>query len=196
MSLPVLGDALPRRGNAFSKAFGRLGLRLFGWTVEGELPNVPKLIGIGAPHTSNWDFVTGVLLILGWGLDAHWIGKHTIFRWPFGAFFRFLGGIPVERGKTKGFVDQIVDIYDESEQMVIGIAPEGTRSKVDRWKTGFYHIAHKAGVPIIPIHWDYSRKAIVFGPPITTTGDLDADLETIFAYYTAQLGVHPLEVKG
>lgn len=196
MELPALGEALPRRGNVFSRAVGTGILRAFGWRLEGTLPDVPKVLGIGAPHTSNWDFVFGIAAVLALGLRANWIGKHTLFRWPVGGLMRWLGGIPVDRTHAQGLVEQAVAMFDSRDRLVLGIAPEGTRKKVERWKTGFYHIAHGAGVPILPFYWDYRRKVLGFGPPLVPSGDLDADLERIYAFYTRVHGRHPLEMKG
>jgi 1-acyl-sn-glycerol-3-phosphate acyltransferase len=193
---PALGDALPRRGNGLSRALGAGLLRVFGWRIEGTLPDEPRLLGIGAPHTSNWDFVFSIAAMLALGLRANWIGKHTLFRWPLGGLMRWLGGIPVDRTRSRGFVEQVVGMFNSRDALLLGIAPEGTRKKVDRWKTGFYHIAHGAGVPILPIYWDYGRKVLGFGPPITPTGDLKADLERIYAFYARIHGRHPLEMKA
>lgn len=191
MSLPALGDALPKRGTWFSRGLGRAVLKIMGWRFEGAFPNVPKFVGIVAPHTSNWDFIIGMAVVVGSGLDAHWIGKHTIFRPPFGGFMRWLGGMPVNRSETKGAVPQIVEIFDEREQLIIGIAPEGTRKRVDRWKTGFYHIALGAKVPILLAYFDYPRKVVGIGPTIMPSGDLEADMKTIRAFFADFVGKYP-----
>ena len=151
MALPELGDAIPQRGNRFSRWFWSAVFRMAGWDVEGEIPNLSKFVIIGAPHTSNWDFPVAMALVLAIGLDAHWIGKHTLFRWPFGGLMRRLGGVPVVRSERRGEVDQIVEQFKDHERMVFGLSPEGTRRRVERWKTGFYHIALGAGVPILPV---------------------------------------------
>ena len=152
--------------------------------MEGEIPNLPKFVIIGAPHTSNWDFPVAMSLVLALGLDAHWIGKHTLFRWPFGGLMRWFGGMPVVRSERGGVVAQVIDIFKGRERMVFGLSPEGTRKRVDQWKTGFYHIALGAGVPIVPGYFDYPRKVIGFGPPLMPSGDIEADISTLQAFYT------------
>ena len=184
MAIAELGEAVPRRGNRFSRGFWRAVFRLSGWHIEGALPNLPKFVIIGAPHTSNWDFPVAMSMVLALGLDAHWIGKHTLFRWPFGGVMRWFGGIPVVRSERRGVVDQIIEIFESRERLVFGVSPEGTRKRVDRWKTGFYHIAVGAGVPIVPAYFDYPRKVIGFGLPLTPSGDKEADIAFLKAFYT------------
>jgi len=191
MPLPELGDAIPKRGNRFTRGFWRAAFRLAGWDCEGEIPNLPKFVIIGAPHTSNWDFPIAMAFVLAIGLDARWIGKHTLFRRPFGGFMRWLGGMPVVRSERRGVVDQVMEIFDGHERMVFGVAPEGTRKRVDRWKTGFYHIAMGAGVPILPGYFDYPRKRVGFGAPFTPTGDIEADVQTLKAFYAPYKGKKP-----
>ena len=123
-------------------------LNLFGWGLVAELPPVHKYLLIGAHHTSNWDLPVVLLMMAALGLRLRWIGKDSLFKGPQGYLMRWLGGIPVERGAKKNFVGQIVDLYQEQQEMVITIAPEGTRSAIDHWKTGFYHIASGANIPI------------------------------------------------
>lgn len=191
MALPELGDAIPQRGNRCSRWFWRAVFRMAGWDVEGQIPNLSKFVIIGAPHTSNWDFPVAMAFVLAVGLDAHWIGKHTLFRWPFGGFMRWLGGTPVVRSEQRGVVDQVVEQFEDHERMVFGLSPEGTRKRVERWKTGFYHIALGAGVPILPGYFDYPRKMIGFGAPLMPTGDLEADIETLKAFYAPFRGKKP-----
>ncbi len=191
MALPELGDAVPKRGNRFSRGFWRAVFRLAGWDFEGEIPNLPKFVIIGAPHTSNWDFPVAMAFVFAIGLDARWIGKHTLFRRPFGGFMRWLGGTPVVRSERRGVVAQVIDVFAGQEQIVFGVAPEGTRKRVDRWKTGFYHIAVGAGVPILPGYFDYPRKMVGFGPSFNPTGDMEADIEKLKAFYTPFKGKKP-----
>lgn len=119
---------------------------------------------------------------------AYWMGKHTLFRWPFGPLFKWLGGIPIERSSAHGVVEQTVDAFSQHERLVIGIPPEGTRSKVSRWKTGFYHIAYKAKVPIVLGFVDFPTKTGGFGPLFAPTGDLEADLKEIQHFYGDKRG--------
>ncbi len=183
MSLLTLGDAIPRRGGRISRWFWSAVWRMTGWEMEGEIPNLPKFVLIGAPHTSNWDFPVAMSMVLALGLDAHWIGKHTLFRWPFGSLMRWFGGMPVVRSESRGVVAQVIDIFKDQERLVFGLSPEGTRKRVDQWKTGFYHIALGAGVPIVPAYLDYPRKVLGFGPPLMPSGDIEADIDTLQAFY-------------
>ena len=191
MPIPKLGEAIPTRGTRFSRAFWRAVVKIAGWDVEGELPNLPKFVIIGAPHTSNWDFPVAMAMLLAMGFDARWIGKHTLFRPPFGWLMRWLGGMPVVRSERRGVVAQIVEVFERQDHFIFGVSPEGTRKRVDRWKTGFYHIAHSAGVPIVPGYFDYPRKVVGFGPPLMPTGNLEADIQTLKTFYTPFTGKKP-----
>jgi 1-acyl-sn-glycerol-3-phosphate acyltransferase len=166
-------------------------LRTFGWRVEGQLPDLPKFVVIGAPHTSNWDFV--LLLALAFALKANprYMGKAELFRGPFTSFFRWCGGIPVDRSKSTGLVEQTVQVMNESEQFILVITPEGTRSKVRSWKSGFYHIAKQAGVPLVFGFIDAPRKTIGIGPTFTPTNSMDQDMKAIQAFYANMVGVNP-----
>ena len=163
-------------------------MALLGWRFEGELPNVRKGVIIVAPHTSNWDWVVGIAGKLALGLDANWLGKHTIFRGPLGALMGWLGGIPVDRTSSHDVVAQCVTQFNARERMMLGLAPEGTRKAVTRWKTGFYHIARGADVPIVPVSFDWTRKAITIGPPLVPSGDMDADLAVFSAFFLPARG--------
>ncbi len=166
-------------------------LETLGWRLEDQLPDLDKYLVIGGPHTSNWDFVLGLMGMEAIGLKRRWIGKHQLFRWPLGWFFRWLGGTPVDRSASHNFVDQVVDVYRRSEKLAIVMAPEGTRSKTDHWKTGFYYIALGAGVPILLGYLDYSRKQGGAGPLFHPTGDIEADFAVIREFYSDKRGLHP-----
>lgn len=127
---------IPRRGNVLTSAGGRLVLRLLGWRIEGAFPDLPKFLIIVAPHSSNWDWIIGMATVLALRVDARWIAKHTLFRGPCGPLMSWLGGIPVDRRASHGFVEQIADRYRQQSQLVIGVTPEGTRKRVETWKTG------------------------------------------------------------
>jgi 1-acyl-sn-glycerol-3-phosphate acyltransferase len=147
-----------------------------GWRVEGEIPNRPRLVIIAAPHTSNWDFVIGMAAKHALGLQALWLGKHTLFRPPLGWFMRALGGMPVDRSTSHDVVSGIVEEFSRREKFVIGLAPEGTRKRIARWRTGFYHIAHATHAPIVPVAFNWEVRAVQIGAPFETTGDLEKDL--------------------
>ncbi len=166
-------------------------LSVMGWRFEGAPPNLPKLIVIVAPHTSNWDFVVAMAAALALDLRVHWLGKHTIFRRPFGAILRRLGGIPVDRSARQGVVAQVVEAFRAHDRFVLGLSPEGTRKKVARWRTGFYNIARAANVPILAVALDFERKRIVIGPLFKATGDLEGDVEKMRAFFAPIKGKRP-----
>ena len=158
-------------------------LRIFGWRRAGQVPDAPKFVMIAAPHTSNWDFPVGLAIILAFKAKMYWLGKEPIFRWPFGTFFKWLGGIPVSRSKSGDVVAQSVQAFNEQVRMMMVVAPEGTRKKANHWKTGFYYIAMGANVPLVMGFVDYVRKEGGFGPTLMPTGDIEADMEKIRAFY-------------
>ena len=181
--IPAIGDALPRWGNRFTRAIGRFLLWLIGWRVSGEIPNVAKLVVIGAPHTSNWDGLLMALLWLALGIDFKWMGKHTLFRPPFGGLLKWLGGIPINRTANHGVVAATIAEFQQRDQLVLVLAPEGTRQQVSRWKTGFYHIAAGAAVPILPGVVYNDQRLVEFMPVIYPTGNLESDMSRILAAY-------------
>lgn len=168
-------------------------LKLTGWRVEGNLPaDCPKCVVIAAPHTSNWDLPN--MLLAGFALRAnlYWMGKRSIFRPPFGAFMRWLGGIAVNREKSNNLVAASVEAIRAARgSLQLVVPPEGTRSKVRYWKTGFYYIAHGAGVPIVLSYMDYARKVSGIGPVFHPTGDIERDMATIKAFYAPFKGKNP-----
>ena len=158
-------------------------MRLSGWRFDGTLPDVPKIVIVVAPHTTNWDFVIGVMVL--WALDIKisFLGKHTLFRGLFGKWMRSIGGIPVDRASTHGVVGDAVEAFRVAERMVLALAPEGTRQLDKGFRMGFLHIAHGAGVPVLLAYFDFSRKVVGFGPLMHTSGDANADLATVLNYY-------------
>jgi 1-acyl-sn-glycerol-3-phosphate acyltransferase len=180
-----------RAHGRLAAALGRFAMGVSGWRFEGEVPDVKKMVLIVAPHTSNWDFLTGLQAKLALRLGGTFIGKHTLFRWPLGVFMRWLGGVPVDREAAAGFADETARILTESERMTLVIAPEGTRKRTDRWKSGFYRIAVAAGVPILLTRFDYPRKLIVFGPVFHPTGDYEKDLVALQSHYRAEMALRP-----
>ena len=183
MQVPSLGPAVPRRGNSISRWIGRAMMSSGGWQFEGVVPNEPKFVIIVAPHTSNWDFFVGVAALFSLGFQISFLGKHTLFIWPVGIFMRWLGGIPVERTVKKDRVAATISAFDSADKLILAVAPEGTRKLVTEWKTGFYHVAHGAHVPIIPVAFDYGDKVVRLGAPFWTTGDKDSDILKIKEFY-------------
>jgi 1-acyl-sn-glycerol-3-phosphate acyltransferase len=190
--MQLLGSAQhnvsPQGGNRFSKWLGRTVLAAMGWQVAGQFPSREKYIITLAPHTSNWDFVVGVAILLASGLKISFLIKHSLFFWPFKLFLLNVGGIPVDRRAAQGIVGQMVDHFNNNDKLVLAITPEGTRRKVKEWKVGFLHIGNKAKVPVLPISLDYFDKVAKIGDPIELTGTIEADLNTVKAYYYGARG--------
>ncbi|MDA8485604.1 lysophospholipid acyltransferase family protein [Pseudomonas resinovorans] len=177
----MYGNYLPP--NPFAEAVGHGVLRLMGWRIEGRLPPLDKFVIIGAHHTSNWDFVLFLAVKFVLRLNARWFGKHTIFRWPFAGLMQRWGGVPIHRHLKLNMVEQAVERFRESREFMLVISPEGTRKRVERWKMGFYHIARGADVPVVPAALDYVNRRVVIGEPFYTTGDEQADLQQLLAFY-------------
>ena len=156
------------------------------WRIDGEFPDLPRFVLIVAPHTSNWDFVVALLCDLALDMDAAWLGKHTIFVGPFGRWLRSLGGIPVDRSASHKVVTQAAAEFGRRDRMILALAPEGTRKKVKGWKSGYWHIARAAGVPVLPVGLDFARRAAVIGEPRTLTASLEAD-EAVFKAFFASI---------
>lgn len=167
-------------------------LKLFGWTtVNSEELHRKKYILIGAPHTTNWDFPLTMLTMWTLRIQFSWVAKHTLFSGPLGYLLRKLGGIPVDRKARTGFLNSMVSAFENSDQLILAIAPEGTRSRTDHWKAGFYNIALKANVDIRLGYVDYSRKTIGLGPFLTPSGDVEADFLKIRDFYKDKRGKFP-----
>lgn len=158
-------------------------MKILGWKESGELPEAPQYILIIAPHTSNWDMFYGFILAFALRLDAYFMAKSQLFKWPFGPLVRWLGGLPIDRSVSGNTVERVVEIFKTNPRMVIAVAPEGTRSRATYWKTGFYRIALGAGLPILLGFIDYARKTGGPGPLITPTGNIDEDMKTIRKFY-------------
>ena len=169
----------------------RLGLFLSGWKVEGKKPKAPRFILVAAPHTSNLDFFYGIAIGLCTGVHCYWMGKSSLFWGPFGPIMRWLGGIAVDRTKPKSMVKQTVCAFKGNKQLRLVICPEGTRAKGDRWRTGFYHVAKNANIPIVLGYLDFKRKVGGFGPIVKPTNNMEKDLCEIQAFYESVTGKHP-----
>lgn len=171
---------------------GALVLKLWGWRPESNPPSdVRKYVFIAAPHTSAWDFPFMIAFAWWWGVDIRWLGKHVLFEGPFGWFFRWFRGIPVDRRQHNNLVDGFVRAFAENDDLVLVIPAEGTRAWRDAWKSGFYWAALGAGVPICLGYMDFARKVGGFGPLLQPTGDVRKDMDVIRAFYTGMQGKHP-----
>ena len=164
---------------------------LLGWRLEKNLPDAKKLIIIGAPHTSNWDFPLTLLALSALGLHSSWAGKHTLFKGPLGTVLKTIGGIPVNRQDRNGFIRDIVGAFSSADRLTLALAPEGTRARKDHWKGGFYHIAVQANVTICLGYIDYPSKTIGLGPTLLPSRDIVRDFAVIQAFYQDKRGKHP-----
>lgn len=155
------------------------------------MPGHKRFVLVGAPHTSNWDFILMLLAVFIWRIDIRWMGKDSIFKPPFMGLMVWLGGISIDRSKANNTVEQMVEHYRQQEELVVLIPPEGTRSKVERWKTGFYHIASQAEVPIALGYIDAGTKTVGLGPLFIPTGDIESDISVIQQFYRDKQGIKP-----
>ena len=172
--------------------FARIIMRLVGWRVDGRLPDISKYVLIGAPHTSNWDFVLFLGLIFYLRANARYMAKAEIFIFPIGWFFRYCGGYPVDRKKSTGLVGQMVEAINEEDRFILTIAPEGTRHYVSDWKRGFYHIAKGAGIPIVMAQVDGKNKTVhILKEPFLPTDDIEADMQAIKGKFEGVVGINP-----
>jgi len=164
-----------------------------GWKSEGRKPDLPRYVIIAAPHTSNWDFIFTLCLAFIYRLDAMIMMKDSWFRWPLGPVFRWLGALPIDRSHANQVVAQSIERFKQRDRLVLVVPPSGTRQRVLYWKTGFYHIANGAGVPIVLGFLDYRRKVGGFGPVVQPTGDIDVDMAVIRAFYWDISGKYALK---
>lgn len=169
-------------------AFCQLGLKMMGWKIEGKPPTVPKYVVIAVPHTSNWDFPLALSIAFVYGIDIHWMGKASLFKGWRGPVMKWLGGIPIYRSSSQNVVAQTIGKFKTCERLVVAVPPEGTRSRVEKWKTGFYYIALGAGVPIALGFLDYKRKVGGFLSAFSPSGDVDKDIAEIRASYSGISG--------
>jgi 1-acyl-sn-glycerol-3-phosphate acyltransferase len=189
VNIPEIGGSIPRRGNALGRVLGRGILSVARWSFAGTIPDLSKAAIIVAPHTSNWDFLFAASAMFALDLDLRFLGKHTLFHGPVGWFMRSLGGIPVDRSQPgTGVVEEMIELFGSSQQLLLALAPEGTRGRVDRWKTGFHNIALGAGVPIIPVSLGYGRRLIHLGAPYQPTEDLKSDLARLREFFADVVG--------
>lgn len=188
---PELPPAVPRCGNVFTRTAGRMALRWLGWRITGNLPDEPRLIVIAAPHTSNWDWAIAMVAMLALGVRINYLIKHTAFVWPLSLVLRGTGGIPIDRTAPVGLVEDVVARIRSAERIIVVITPEGTRSRVESWKTGFLRVAELAQVPIVQVAWHYPDRLLHIGPVVEQTGDHENDIARIRSYYRQFTGCNP-----
>lgn len=188
--LPLPPNAPRVKPNAFTRWLGRTILKLGGWRMVGAFPDIPRLVLIGAPHSSNWDGVWGFAAKLALGLDIKILGKRQLFWWPLGPILRRIGVIEVDRDAASGVVEQAAAMIRGSDKFWFGLAPEGTRKRVERWKTGFWKIARAANVPVLPAYFHYPDRIIGIGAPFRLGDDMAADMARIRAWYAPWQGKH------
>lgn len=185
-----LPASAPRTNHPWMRATARLILRVFGWRLVGQFPDVPRVLIIAAPHSSAWDAVWGLLIKVAIGLDIEFMAKREAFFFPLGTLLRLLGGVAVDRRAANGVVGATVQAIESKPVCWVVLAPEGTRRRADRWKTGFWHIARQAKVPVCCIYLNYPDKTFGVGPTVEMTADMDADIAKLREYYTPYLGKH------
>lgn len=185
-----LGSTIPRRGNALTAFIARTLMKVLGWRMTGELPDLPKMVIAAGPHTSNWDFLVGVGAMYSAGFKVSFLGKDSLFRPPLGWIMRWFGGRPVDRTTSHGLVGEYIRQVRESDKFILALAPEGTRKPTGSWKTGFWHVAKGAGLPIVLGYFDYGTKTVGFGP-ILWPGEVERDMKTIQEFYASKTARRP-----
>lgn len=166
-------------------------LRSLGWRFEGVVPDIPKMVIVGAPHTSNCDFFLFLAALHHFDIKVRFLGKHTLFRRPFGFLFRRWGGIPVNRRRAAGVVDQVKKAFDTADRLILVIAPEGTRGAAPRWKSGFFEIAERVGVPVVPAGVDGANKTVTIGAPLPVGLTRDETMDRLREFFTDMKGIRP-----
>lgn len=178
-------------GQGLRTALVRKVLGVLGWQLVGEPPVAPRCVIVFAPHTSNWDFPLLLLVRIAYGRSVKYLAKHTLMRFPFGWFFRWTGAIPVRRSHPHQLVADLSGVFERSTELWLALSPEGTRQKTDHWKSGFYHLALQAGVPVLLAFIDASRKHCGLGPLLELSGDPERDLDAIRSFYADKRGIVP-----
>ena len=182
--IPAIPPNMPQvKPNRFTRWLGRTVLRLGGWRVVGPIPDLPKAVLIVAPHSSNWDGFWGMAVKIALGLDVRVLGKAQLFWWPLGPWLRKLGAIPVDRSSPQGTIEQAIAIIRDFDRIWFTLTPEGTRKRVDKWKTGFWKIARNADVPIVMAYFNYPDKTVGITHVFHTTDNLQQDMAYIREWY-------------
>lgn len=192
VNVPTISANIDSRGNALTRTLAVAAMRLLGWKFSGErFPDIKKFVIIVAPHTSNWDFPLGVLAMYALGMRGTFLGKDTLFRFPLGILMRWLGGIPVNRSNKQDVVTQTAALVHARDRVIVVLSPEGTRRATERWRSGFWWIAHTARIPVLPVAIDFSRREFHIYPPFDTTGDADRDIAELRTRFRADMALDP-----
>lgn len=191
MHFPELGPRVARLNSPRLRRWGRRFLSRRGWTISGNLPDLSHMILLGVPHTSNWDLLYCLAFECALGFKANWVGKESLFFWPLGALMRRLGGVPVNRRFPRQMLRDTVAHFRERAHLILAIAPEGTRRKVEKWKQGFHRIARAAAVPIVPICMDFGARTFAIGTPYIATENVESDIRTLKEFYAGAVGRRP-----
>lgn len=189
--VPELPPEIPRDGNAVTEWIGQALLRLFGWRIVGAPPARAKMVIVAGPHTSAWDVIIALVGKLALRLDVAFMAKHTLFFWPLGPVLRAFGCMPIDRTGPHNVVDQMTERFAARQAFLLVLAPEGTRSHVDKWKSGFYHIARNAEVPIVPAAIDFGERRVRFGPPVYPSGDIETEVAELKQFIYRARARHP-----
>lgn len=193
----TLGDNVPRRRGKFAPRLARAFLDKTGWRITGEIPNISQAVLLAVPHTSNMDGVYAIPTLLALDVDIKLLGKKQLFKLPIlSHFLRWAGVIAIDRDKKGSVLQANINRFKTGKPLFLGLSPEGTRGYTDEWKTGFYYLALGADVPILPVAMDYNTKEVRFMPLFYPTGDIEADLPKIYAYYDGVMGKHADNMSG
>ncbi|WP_462156971.1 1-acyl-sn-glycerol-3-phosphate acyltransferase [Pseudoalteromonas sp. GB56] len=191
----IIPEHIPRTHSRFGQWLGTKVLNWFGWQVVGEFPEQGKFVAAVAPHTSNWDFIIAIAVKMHLQVRIRYLGKHSIFIWPLSILLRKWGGIPVDRRSSHGVVGQVKELFDNSDSLILGLAPEGTRKYTPQWKSGFLHIAKAANVPVVPMALDYSTKQFIVMPAIVVT-DIEETLLKVQHKFSPTMAKYPEQLSG
>lgn len=187
-----MSEHSPRMGNGFTRLIGSIILKCTGWTLVGRMPDEPKFIILGVPHTSNWDAIVASAAMLASGFRYTFLIKKDWFFWPMGPIFRALGGFPVDRSKGIGVVEQVTRLFESADKVCVGFPPEGTRAKVKKYKTGYLRVAYAANVPVFVCAFDGPKKRVVLDRLMPLTGDIETDNHAIKTYVDENwVGINP-----
>jgi 1-acyl-sn-glycerol-3-phosphate acyltransferase len=192
VNAPIPTDNVAQRGTFVMRWIMTALMRISGWKFAGGgFPDTRKFVLIVAPHTSNWDFIVGIRAMYALGIRGTYLGKDSLFKFPLGIIMKWLGGVPVDRSTKSDVVTLTTELVEKMDKVIIVLAPEGTRKRMNRWRSGFYWIALKAKMPILPVAFDYKRKEIMVQPLFHPTGDQEKDIAYLRSLYKSEMAYDP-----